>query len=75
MMAGLLVSLVIRRRRIWVRLRPGPRHGEVAVDMGGLARTDHAGWGPEFTTLSVRLLTPAADLRASSITDSKSGQT
>ncbi len=56
MLAGLVVSLVIRRRRIWVRVRPrGP--GEPAtVEVGGLARTDHAGWGPEFTTLCERLL-------------------
>lgn len=59
MIAGLLVSLVIRRRRIWVRIRPqGP--GEAAtVEVGGLARTDHAGWGPEFATLCERLFADA----------------
>ena len=50
MMTGLLVSLVITRRRVWFRAHPG-EHGLSRVDMGGLARTDHAGWGPEFQTL------------------------
>jgi cytochrome c biogenesis protein len=55
MLAGLVVSLVIRRRRIWVRVRPH-RPGVVAtLEVGGLARTDHAGWGPELGTLCERL--------------------
>ncbi|MGX9789541.1 cytochrome c biogenesis protein ResB [Mycobacterium sp. MMS18-G62] len=55
MMGGLLVSLVVRRRRIWVRLAPaGP--GTVSVELGGLARTDNSGWGDEFERLSKRLL-------------------
>jgi cytochrome c biogenesis protein len=54
MMAGLLVSLVVRRRRVWVRLTPaGP--GTVSVEMGGLARTDNSGWGDEFERLTRRL--------------------
>ena len=55
MMAGLLVSLVVRRRRVWVRLTPaGP--GTVSVELGGLARTDNSGWGDEFDRLAQRLL-------------------
>jgi cytochrome c biogenesis protein len=55
MMAGLLVSLVVRRRRIWVRLTPaGP--GTVSVELAGLARTDNSGWGDEFERLTQRLL-------------------
>jgi cytochrome c biogenesis protein len=55
MMAGLLVSLVVRRRRIWVRIEPaGP--GTVSVELGGLARTDNSGWGDEFERLTGRLL-------------------
>ncbi|EUA52442.1 resB-like family protein [Mycobacterium xenopi 4042] len=43
MMAGLLVSLLVRRRRVWIRVTPaGP--GTVSVEVGGLARTDNAGW-------------------------------
>jgi cytochrome c biogenesis protein len=55
MMAGLIVSLVVRRRRVWVRLTPtGP--GTVSVELGGLARTDNSGWGDEFERLTQRLL-------------------
>ena len=63
MMAGLLVSLLIRRRRVWIRLTPavadaanaGPA-GTVNVELGGLARTDNSGWGDEFERLVQRLL-------------------
>ncbi len=61
MMAGLLVSLLVKRRRIWARIypadaaEPGPRR--TVVELGGLARTDQAGWGDEFGRLCTRLLT------------------
>lgn len=55
MMAGLLVSLVVRRRRVWVRVTSsGP--GTVGVELGGLARTDNSGWGDEFEKLTGRLI-------------------
>lgn len=66
MMAGLLVSLLVRRRRIWVRLAavraggadvPAAAPGTVNVELGGLARTDNSGWGDEFEKLTARLLT------------------
>lgn len=58
MMAGLLVSLVVRRRRVWIRISPaGP--GTVTVELGGLARTDNSGWGDEFERLTQRLLPEA----------------
>jgi cytochrome c biogenesis protein len=60
MMGGLVVSLVVRRRRIWVRItpagEPGPLPGTVNVELGGLARTDNSGWGDEFERLTQRLL-------------------
>ena len=58
MMAGLLVSLVVRRRRIWVRdhARSHRPPGTVSVELGGLARTDNSGWGDEFERLTERLL-------------------
>ncbi|MFD4294335.1 cytochrome c biogenesis protein ResB [Rhodococcus sp. NPDC058505] len=70
MMGGLLVSLLIKRRRIWVRVYPAPvdKDADTAsdtlgegrrrtvVEMGGLARTDQAGWGDEFDRLADRLL-------------------
>ena len=61
MMAGLLVSLLIKRRRVWARIYPAdpadldPRR--TVVELGGLARTDQAGWGDEFDRLCARLLT------------------
>lgn len=55
MMAGLLVSLVVRRRRLWIRIvSAGP--GTVNVELGGLARTDNSGWGDEFEKLTERLI-------------------
>ena len=49
MLGGLVCSLVIKRRRIWVRFYP-PVHPGAApeVEFGGLARTDRAGWSEEF---------------------------
>jgi cytochrome c biogenesis protein len=55
MMAGLVVSLLVRRRRIWVRLT-STAAGTVNVELGGLARTDNSGWGDEFERLTSRLL-------------------
>ena len=55
MMGGLLVSLIVRRRRVWLRLVPGPE-GTVNVEFGGLARTDNSGWGDEFERLTERVL-------------------
>ena len=69
MMGGLLVSLVVRRRRVWARVTPtggqersdsgtvpGPP-GTVKVELGGLARTDNSGWGEELDKLSQKILT------------------
>ena len=64
MMAGLLVSLVVKRRRVWVRAYPEgaasdsstPGERRTVVELGGLARTDQAGWGDEFDRLADRLL-------------------
>lgn len=57
MMTGLLVSLLVRRRRVWVRLTPAAEPaGTVNVELGGLARTDNSGWGEEFERLTGRLL-------------------
>lgn len=61
MLAGLVVSLIIRRRRIWVRIHPPGPGSAVTVEMGGLARSDHAGWGPEFRSLRRRLLGDPGD--------------
>jgi cytochrome c biogenesis protein len=69
MMGGLLVSLLVRRRRVWVRLSPAA--GTVNVELGGLARTDNSGWGDEFERLTERLLDglgePDASRRSSQV--------
>ncbi|MDZ4270491.1 MAG: cytochrome c biogenesis protein ResB, partial [Mycobacterium sp.] len=70
MMAGLLVSLIVRRRRVWVRLSPGTlsdREGTVNVELGGLARTDNSGWGEEFERLTARLLAESDTTAAASV--------
>lgn len=66
MMSGLLVSLVVRRRRVWVRVAPahcGPE-GTVNVELGGLARTDNSGWGEELDKLSQKILTEGSRMNA-----------
>ena len=56
MMGGLLVSLIVRRRRVWARITPGGA-GTVKVELGGLARTDNSGWGEELDRLGQKILT------------------
>jgi cytochrome c biogenesis protein len=51
-LAGLILSFMVRRRRVFVRATPGP-DGATVVDMGGLARSDAAGgFEVEFDELS-----------------------
>ncbi|MBP2365662.1 cytochrome c biogenesis protein ResB [Pseudonocardia parietis] len=56
MVGGLALSLSIKRRRFWVRVRP--IEGGSRIELGGLARTDRAGYGEEFDRLSAGLLEP-----------------
>ncbi|MDN5916661.1 MAG: cytochrome c biogenesis protein ResB [Pseudonocardia sp.] len=56
MVGGLAVSLSIRRRRFWVRVVPSGTGSR--VQLGGLARTDRAGYGDEFDRLAADLLRP-----------------
>jgi cytochrome c biogenesis protein len=58
-LAGLGASLSIRRRRFWVRAAPiteAEGGGRTVVEVGGLARTDQAGYGEEFTRLAALVL-------------------
>ncbi|OLT48811.1 cytochrome C biogenesis protein ResB [Saccharomonospora sp. CUA-673] len=55
MFAGLGASLFIKRRRLWVRATPDGERRTV-VEVGGLARTDQAGYGEEFTRIAADLL-------------------
>jgi cytochrome c biogenesis protein len=51
-LAGLILSFMVRRRRVFVRAYPGP-DGETVVDVGGLARSDAAGgFETEFAVLA-----------------------
>ncbi|MGC5257511.1 cytochrome c biogenesis protein ResB [Gordonia sp. DT218] len=68
MLGGLLVSLLIRRRRIWVRLVPvpgtvsgDPGERRTVVEIAGLARTDQAGWGEGFEEQAHDLVRDPAD--------------
>ena len=69
MLGALAGSLAIKRRRIWVRLRPCPRSSGTSammteVEIAGLARTDRAGWGREFQEIAAAILgTSDADNR------------
>jgi cytochrome c biogenesis protein len=71
MIAGLLCSLWVRRRRLWVRVRPasndapttrsndpdgrGGSAGRTVVEAGGLARTDADGFAEEFRELAAAM--------------------
>ncbi|MDV8001517.1 cytochrome c biogenesis protein ResB [Rhodococcus sp. IEGM 1408] len=59
MMAGLVLSLMVRRRRIWARVTVDD-DGVTRVDLGGLAKTDRSGWGSEFDDLRNRLVAAPA---------------
>jgi cytochrome c biogenesis protein len=48
MVAGLIASLTVRRRRLWVRLAPVPGGAGTVVTVGGLARTDADSYAEEF---------------------------
>jgi len=53
-LGGLLLSFMIRRRRVFVRARPG--ENGTTVQVGGLARTDASGgFEAEFATLAAEL--------------------
>ena len=39
-LAGLVASLVVRRRRVFVRVSPGAEPGRTVVSVGGMAKDD-----------------------------------
>ena len=59
MIVGLLLSLFVRRRRLWVRAsaddRPDAAPGRTVVEVGGLSRTDADSFAAEFAALTERL--------------------
>ncbi|MGH3931385.1 MAG: cytochrome c biogenesis protein ResB [Pseudonocardiaceae bacterium] len=56
-LGGLGLSLSVKRRRFWVRATPAEPDGTV-VELGGLARTEAAGYGEEFDRIAADLLLP-----------------
>ena len=57
MFLGLGASLLVKRRRVWVRVKPGTENEpSTVVEVAGLARTDQAGYGEEFQRISERLI-------------------
>jgi len=62
-LGGLGTSLAVKRRRFWVRATPAQgqdQHGRTVVKLGGLARTEAAGYGEEFDRIATELLAPRA---------------
>jgi cytochrome c biogenesis protein len=55
MVVGLLLSLRVRRRRVWVRAVPDPAGGRTVVEVGGLSRTDAEAFAGEFAAVTTRL--------------------
>ncbi|WP_219413190.1 cytochrome c biogenesis protein ResB [Pseudonocardia nigra] len=55
-LVGLGLSLSIRRRRFWARITPTDAGARTVVEIGGLARTDRAGYGEEFDRMRAALL-------------------
>jgi cytochrome c biogenesis protein len=56
LLAGLMLSLTVRRRRVWFRLIPGPDDRSTTsrsslIEAGGLPRTDYSGFADEFDQL------------------------
>lgn len=50
-LAGLVLSLVVRRRRVFVRVRPDDAPGRTVVSVGGLAKDDDEGMDDELVAL------------------------
>jgi cytochrome c biogenesis protein len=72
MVVGLVGSLGVRRRRVWLRLAPA-RAGDAAsptvVQVGGFARSDSGNFTAEFEALLSRLRGAAAPADASEVVD------
>jgi cytochrome c biogenesis protein len=57
MVLGLLSSLAVRRRRLWVRIAAPVPGARSVVSVGGLARNDSGNFSAEFTALVAQLST------------------
>ncbi len=57
LLLGLVTSLMIKRRRVFVRLTPvAGSDGTIRAEVAGLARTDQAGWGERFNEFAADLV-------------------
>jgi cytochrome c biogenesis protein len=78
-LGGLAASLSIKRRRFWMRATPGEDgtgDARTVVQVGGLARTDQAGYGEEFIRLAAAMLNesrPAGERRGVLARDGRDG--
>ncbi|WP_353952708.1 cytochrome c biogenesis protein ResB [Knoellia sp. S7-12] len=52
---GLILSLTIRRRRVFVRVAPAEDEGRTVVSIGGLAKDDDEGMGEQLEDVLTRL--------------------
>lgn len=52
---GLILSLTIRRRRVFVRVAPADDEGRTVVSIGGLAKDDDEGMGEQLDDVLTRL--------------------
>jgi cytochrome c biogenesis protein len=71
-LGGLGLSLAVKRRRVWVRVSPAGAAGTV-VELGGLARTEAAGYGEEFDRIAGDLLPPGCSQSPVTVAASKGG--
>jgi cytochrome c biogenesis protein len=62
LLVGLMVSLTGKRRRVWARVSTAD-DGRSLISLGGLARSDHPGFGDEFDRLAALVVTPVNDSR------------
>ncbi|MQA13689.1 MAG: cytochrome C biogenesis protein ResB [Pseudonocardiaceae bacterium] len=69
-LGGLGLSLSVKRRRFWVRATPpGPDDpdGLTVVELGGLARTEAAGYGEEFDRIAADLVPTGTAARLATV--------
>ena len=68
MVLGLMLSLFVRRRRLWVRATPTGGEGgsgRTVVEVGGLPRSDPEAFATEFAELVERVRARAPDAPSS----------
>ena len=72
-LAGLVLSLFVRRRRVWVRVRPAEGGGSV-IEVAGLARRDDPRLQAEIEQLASRIDPGAAPVAGTGEDDGRNGR-